>query len=145
MTTTKTTIKVPKPTAWPLVAAFGLTLTFAGFLTSYLVGIIGGILSVIGFIGWFKDRFPNNLEITVEVEAHHIPAPVHSTKSTHEEHPHHRAILPLKIHRTQSGLIGGNRRWHRDAYCFSDWQFHHAWFTLVSFQCYVCVSHALYN
>ena len=68
MTTTKTTIKVPKPTAWPLVAAFGLTLTFAGFLTSYLVGIIGGILSVIGFIGWFKDRFPNNLEITVEVE-----------------------------------------------------------------------------
>jgi len=107
MTTTKTTIKVPKPTAWPLVAAFGLTLAFAGFLTSYLVGIIGGILSVIGFIGWFKDRFPNNLEITVEVEAHHIPAPVHSTKSTHEEHPHHRAILPLKIHRTQSGLIGG--------------------------------------
>jgi hypothetical protein len=107
MATTKKTIKIPKPTAWPIVSALGLTLVFAGFLTTWLIGIAGGILCSIGFIGWFKDRFPNNLEISVEVEVHHLPAEVSSTRSTHEEHPYHRAMLPLEIHRLPAGLLGG--------------------------------------
>ena len=107
MTSTKTTVTIPAPTAWPLVAALGLTLAFAGFLTTWLVGIAGGVLCVLGFVGWFKDRFPQELECTQQVEPQHMPSVVASTKTAHMQHPHHRAMLPLEIHRAPSGIIGG--------------------------------------
>lgn len=107
MTPTKITIAVPAPTAWPLVAALGITLAFAGFLTTLLVGISGGILCIIGFAGWFKDRFPQDIELEVEVLPHHIPSEVTTTKTIHEDHPNHRAMLPLKVHRAHAGIIGG--------------------------------------
>jgi hypothetical protein len=107
MASTKTTVSVPAPTAWPLVAALGLTLSFAGFLTTLLVGVTGGILSIIGFVGWFKDRYPHDIELEVEVLTHHIPSKITTTKTTHDDHPHHRAMLPLQVHRTPAGIMGG--------------------------------------
>ncbi len=107
MAPTKTIIKVPAPTPWPLIAALGLTLAFAGFLTTALVGIAGGLLCAFGFVGWFKDRFPHDIELEIEVETHHKPSEVTTTKTILKAHPHHRAMLPLEIHRAPSGIIGG--------------------------------------
>ena len=98
---------MPAPTAWPLVAALGMTLTFAGFLTTWPIGGVGFILCMIGFIGWFKDCYPSDLEVELEVLPHHVPSEVTTSRTTDKSHPHHRAKLPLQIHRAPSGVLGG--------------------------------------
>lgn len=105
----KKTIKVavPAPTAWPLVAAMGMSLTFAGFLTSWPIGAIGFILCMIGFIGWFRNCYPHDVEFELEVLPHHIPSEVSTLRKIDKEHPHHRARLPLKIPRIRAGVAGG--------------------------------------
>ena len=40
----KSFVKLPAPTAWPIVLAFGITLLFAGLVTSASVSILGAIL-----------------------------------------------------------------------------------------------------
>src|SRR5437764_14524744 len=49
------TIELPAPTAWPIVLAFGLTLVFAGLVTSASVSILGAIFTLAGCVGWFRD------------------------------------------------------------------------------------------
>lgn len=103
------TIKVatPAPTAWPLVAALGMALTFTGFLTTWPVGGVGFVLCMIGFVGWFKDCYPSDLEVEFEVLPHHIPSEVTTSRTIDQNHPHHRAKLPLQIHRAPSSIRGG--------------------------------------
>ena len=43
-------MKVPAPTAWPLILAFGFTLMFAGLLTSASVSALGVVL-FLGLLG----------------------------------------------------------------------------------------------
>lgn len=108
METKKTiSIAVPANTSWPIVSALGITLAFAGFLTSWPVSAVGGILAVVGFIGWFKNCYPHDIELEIEVEPHHVPSKISSSRTTDTTHPHHRAKLPLEVHRTPSGIIGG--------------------------------------
>ena len=40
-------IELPAPTCWPIVAAFGLCLVFAGLVTSLAVSAVGLLLSLI--------------------------------------------------------------------------------------------------
>lgn len=100
-------VEIPANTAWPLVSALGMALTFTGFLTSWPIGAIGFILCMIGFIGWFKDCYPRSLEVELEVLPHHVPSKVTTSRTINRSHPHHRAKLPIEIHRTPSGIIGG--------------------------------------
>ena len=53
------TIELPAPTPWPIVAAFGVALLFAGLVTSASVSILGAILMVCGWVGWFCDWIGN--------------------------------------------------------------------------------------
>lgn len=103
----KINVSVPAQTAWPLVAALGMSLTFAGFLTSWSVGAVGFILCMIGFMGWFRDCYPDDCEVEFEVLSHHVPSKTTTLRETDQEHPHHRAKLPLKIPRIRSGIVGG--------------------------------------
>jgi hypothetical protein len=108
MATKKTVqVSVPANTAWPLVSALGMSLAFSGFLTSWPIGAVGGILTMIGFVGWFKDCYPHDIEVELEVLPHHIPSEVISKREIDKDHPHHRAKLPLKIHRIRAGILGG--------------------------------------
>src|SRR5260370_15698429 len=52
-------IELPAPTAWPIILAFGLTLVFTGLVTSASVSILGTILTIAGFVGWFHDVLPH--------------------------------------------------------------------------------------
>src|ERR1700686_2306020 len=65
--TTPGTVNLPAPTAWPIVLAFGVTLLFAGLLTSASVSILGGILFVTGCAGWFREVLPQEKEEAIEV------------------------------------------------------------------------------
>src|SRR5262249_61132520 len=51
-------IEVPRPTAWPMIAAFGITLTCAGLVTNVTVSVVGVVAMLAGAIGWFRDVLP---------------------------------------------------------------------------------------
>ena len=53
------TIQLPRPTAWPMVMALGVSLLMAGLVTSIEIGILGIVLTIAGIIGWFFQVFPH--------------------------------------------------------------------------------------
>src|SRR5579859_5831362 len=61
-------VQVPAPTGWPLVAAFGFTLIFAGLLTHLMVSILGAFALYAGVIGWFRQVLPHEAHEEVKVE-----------------------------------------------------------------------------
>jgi hypothetical protein len=103
------TVNLPAPTSWPIVLAFGVTLLFAGLLTSASVSILGVILTVTGCVGWFRDVLPHEKEETVEVREE---LTVMSTSHREVERlpmapdlP--RPLLPLEIYPVSAGIRGG--------------------------------------
>ncbi|MGA2844951.1 MAG: hypothetical protein ABSF68_05985 [Candidatus Acidiferrales bacterium] len=103
------TIKLPAPTAWPIVFAFGITLLFAGLLTSPSVSILGAILAVTGCIGWFQDVLPDEKEETVEVKAEVsvITTPRREVERLPVAPELPRALLPLETYPVSAGIKGG--------------------------------------
>jgi hypothetical protein len=103
------TIKLPAPTAWPIVFAFGITLLLAGLLTSPSVSILGAILAVTGCIGWFQDVLPHEKEETVEVRAEVavITTPRREVERLPVAPELPRALLPLETYPVSAGIKGG--------------------------------------
>jgi hypothetical protein len=103
------TIKLPAPTAWPIVFAFGITLLLAGLLTSPSVSILGAILAVTACIGWFQDVLPHEKEETVEVKAEVsvITTPRREIERLPVAPELPRALLPLETYPVSAGIKGG--------------------------------------
>jgi hypothetical protein len=104
------TVELPSPTAWPIVLAFGITLVFAGIVTTAAVTILGSILAVIAYIGWFRDVLPHEKHELVPILAEPpAVATVHPKVSRVEwmTHYQHRARLPLEIFPVSAGVKGG--------------------------------------
>jgi hypothetical protein len=100
---------LPAPTAWPIVLAFGVTLLFAGLLTSPSVSILGAFLFVTGCVGWFRDVLPREREEMVEVREE---MPVVSSPRREVERlpvaPHlPRPLLPIETYPASAGIKGG--------------------------------------
>lgn len=103
-------VQLPSPTAWPIVLAFGITLVFAGMVTTAVVSILGAILAVSGSVGWFRDVLPREEIESVPIVAE--PAAVTTSRPvvarvgwiTHEPH---RARLPVEIYPISAGVKGG--------------------------------------
>lgn len=103
-------IEVPASTGWPLVAAFGLTLVFAGLLTHVMISILGAISLVAGLIGWFGQVLPDEVrDFVVRDEETMSPLMPPGPKVRHLEVGEfgHRARLPLKIYPYSAGIRGG--------------------------------------
>src|SRR5258708_22718434 len=107
------TIELPAPTAWPIILAFGLTLVFAGLVTSASVSILGAIFAVIACVGWFLDVLPH--------EKHESLPAVERVGAVATRHPQvarvewvtpelHRAPLPLEIYPISARLKRGLAR-----------------------------------
>jgi hypothetical protein len=104
------TIEMPASTAWPVILAFGLTLVFAGLVTSLSVSLLGAILAVTGSIGWFREVLPHERHESVstfEKEAPIITSrpQVAVVEWRTQELP--RARLPLEIYPISAGVKGG--------------------------------------
>jgi hypothetical protein len=103
-------MQLPAPTVWPIVLAFGLTLIFAGLVTSISVSILGAVLALAGTVGWFRDVLPHEAHETVQVSDK--AEPVITTRPevarvgwiTHELN---RSRLPLEIYPVSAGIKGG--------------------------------------
>ncbi len=102
-------IDAPASTGWPLVLAFGITLLFAGLLTSLSVSVLGAVLSVAGCVGWFREIFPQQHEEPVLV----VPEDFRVTTSRRivERVPvaadQVRAWLPVHTYPVSAGVKGG--------------------------------------
>ena len=104
------TVELPAPTAWPIVLAFGVMLVAAGMVTNAAVSVLGAILAVCGYIGWFRDVLPHEKMESVPVAD--IPQRVSTSRPQVEriEFMHrdlHRARLPLEIYPVSAGVKGG--------------------------------------
>lgn len=104
------TIELPAPTAWPIILAFGLTLVFAGLVTSTSVSILGAIFTLSGCVGWFREVLPHEKHESVPIKG---KVPIAETR-----HPQvarvewktrelNRARLPLEIYPISAGIKGG--------------------------------------
>ena len=107
---TTDTVELPAPTAWPIVLAFGVMLVAAGMVTNAAVSVLGAILAVCGYIGWFRDVLPHEKMESVPVAD--IPLRVSTSRPQVDsvEFMHrdlHRARLPLEIYPVSAGVKGG--------------------------------------
>ena len=106
---TPSAIRLPAPTAWPVVLAFGVTLLLGGLATSSSISILGMIVVLTGCIGWFRDVLPSEKEETIAVEADVTATPTRRREverlAIAPELP--RALLPLESYRVSAGIKGG--------------------------------------
>jgi len=102
-------IQVPASTGWPLVAAFGLTMVFAGLLTHVMVSILGAVTLCMGLVGWFGQVLPHEAHESVarEKESPVLEPPRPKVRHLEVGQLGHRARLPLEIYPYSAGLRGG--------------------------------------
>jgi hypothetical protein len=105
-------VELPVPTLWPVITAFGLTLLFAGFVTTLIVSLVGILTALVGAIGWFSDVFPHPKHEPFPIRPHHEwPEAVVSEGRTvthlHVGEHHHREQLPTAMHPYTAGFVGG--------------------------------------
>jgi hypothetical protein len=104
-------IELPRPTAWPLVLALGISLIMAGLVTSIEVGILGLLLTIAGIVGWALQVLPHEAHEAVPVSAEEI---IITSARTLMERPARRPasevprkILPIETFRITTGIRGG--------------------------------------
>jgi hypothetical protein len=102
-------IETPAPTAWPFLLAAGFTLLFAGLVTSASVSCLGALLAAAGCIGWFRQVFPHEREITVKVVADDFRASTerHVVDRLAVATDQVRAWLPVRTYPVSAGVKGG--------------------------------------
>jgi hypothetical protein len=104
-----TTVRLPAPTAWPIVLAFGVTLLMAGLVTSLSVMILGAILVLGGCVGWFLDVFPHEKHVEVPIVGEPVSLatsrPGVARLEIAPDLP--RALLPLETYPVSAGIKGG--------------------------------------
>ena len=102
-------VKLPAPTAWPIVLAFGVTLLFGGLVTNASVSLLGAILIIAGCVGWFRDVLPHEQHVEVPIVEEYAPITT--------QHPQVarlpvapdlvRALLQLETYPVSAGIKGG--------------------------------------
>jgi hypothetical protein len=105
-------IELPAPTAWPMVAALGIALSFAGLVMHPLVTVVGVVLTVAGAVGWFGEVLPvEHVERVPLVPPAQRARPVQAApRAVAQLVPGvegHRLRIPVEIHPYSSGALGG--------------------------------------
>jgi hypothetical protein len=102
-------IELPAPTAWPVVLAAGVTLMFAGLLTSASLSVLGVLLAVAGSVGWFREVLPRPHEVVLTVVPDEVR--VSTERRVVERVPvaaeQVRAWLPVHTYPVSAGVKGG--------------------------------------
>jgi hypothetical protein len=101
-------VDLPAPTAWPMVMGFGVTLLFAGLVTSLVVSAVGAVLLVAAAVGWFREVLPHERHETIPVAPLlEFPASLRESVARLDVGGVHRARLPLQTHPVSAGVKGG--------------------------------------
>lgn len=101
-------VDLPRPTAWPMVLALGISLVLAGMVTSIAVGALGLLLVVLASVGWFLQVLPNEAHEPVAVQTETVTISSNRTLFHRTEiSPTRRKILPVETFRISTGIKGG--------------------------------------
>jgi hypothetical protein len=101
-------VKLPAPTAWPMVLALGLSLVIAGMVTTGAISLLGLVLAVIGSVGWFRQVLPVEQHESVPVQPHAITAvSARAAVARLSISPLHRKMLPVETYKITAGIKGG--------------------------------------
>jgi hypothetical protein len=103
------TVEVPASTPWPIVLAFGITMLFAGLVTSEAVSVLGAILSIAGAVGWFRDVLPHEAHESMRVVTQ-VPGVTTMRREVARmeiAHELRRAWLPVETYPISAGIKGG--------------------------------------
>ena len=101
-------IHMPKPTAWPIVLALGVSLIVGGMVTSAYISLLGLVLTVFAAIGWFCNVLPVEAAEFVNAEAEPIQIPIYRKSIEHlPVGPMHRKIVPVETFQFTTGIRGG--------------------------------------
>ena len=96
-----------------MVAAFGVSLLWAGLLTHWMVSLLGAVCFIAGFVNWFREVLPREAHEAVPVppEAMEAEMPSREVEYLQPSKQGHRARLPLEIYpllrKNRGGLAGG--------------------------------------
>ena len=104
-----TEVRMPASNGWPMGAAFGFTLVWAGMVTHWMVSALGAICLVAGLVGWFREVLPHEAHEPVPVGPE-PEKPVTQSRGVgvlEVGEQGHRARLPLEVYPYSAGLIGG--------------------------------------
>jgi hypothetical protein len=102
------TVHLPAPTAWPFLMALGLTLVFASLVMSPWIGVLGGVLTIVSIVGWFRNVLPVEAHEDIPVPMQIIAfVPMHEKVARIEVSEQHRAQLPLETFPISAGILGG--------------------------------------
>jgi hypothetical protein len=102
------TIRLPAPTASPLLLALGIMLMLAALVMNMAVFALGLLLTVVSAVGWFRDVLPHEQHEDIEV-TDTVAAVVSASGRVAriETGETHRAQLPLQTFPISSGIKGG--------------------------------------
>jgi hypothetical protein len=102
-------IEAPAPTAWPMIFALGLTMSFAGLVTNIAVSLVGFVLTIAGAVGWFREVLPVEHREPVRVEPFVEAIVPHQVGVDYLQVGElgNRAVLPLEIYPYSAGIKGG--------------------------------------
>lgn len=96
---------IPLPTAGPMTMAFGITLLFAGIVTTPAVSLVGLAVAIVGGTIWFRAVLP--AESLEPIEPTGGQAVVRPVPLPPREAPSRRLVLPVEIHPYRAGIVGG--------------------------------------
>ena len=105
-------LEMPAPTAWPMVLAFGITLTGAGLVTHASVSGVGIVLALAAALGWWRQVLPAE---RVEVVPLRAPAdrarPIEPRRDGVDRlragEGGHRTRVPVEVQPLSAGVVGG--------------------------------------
>jgi hypothetical protein len=106
------TVELPAPTSWPLLGAFGVTLSFAGLVTHPLVTVIGVACFAVAGVGWWREVLPVAHELRIPWVALEQRARAVEVATAKVEHlalgeGKHRMRLPTHVFPLNAGLEAG--------------------------------------
>jgi len=101
-------VRLPRPTAWPLLLALGIAMMATGLVSKEAITIIGAALAVVACAGWFSQILPFERHETVPVVAREIEiASSRREVARIQTQIPTRARLPLEIYPISAGIKGG--------------------------------------
>lgn len=101
-------MRLPKPTAWPFVMAFGVTFIFLGLVTYPTVSILGIVLFLLSIVGWFRQVLPHEVHESIPIVKQELVFPtdrkeVEKAKAAGPQPEY----FPVEAHPLLSGIKGG--------------------------------------